>query len=45
MEPAYFALLSPASVYTLSVQGGPTTDAEAASDAFRPLLEGLLLAG
>jgi len=75
VEPAYFALLSPASAYTLSVQGGPTTDAEAASfavapyaadavavrrwddaamdpaadvpgfDAYRPLLEGLLLAG
>jgi phosphonate degradation associated HDIG domain protein len=28
-EPAYFALLSPASVYTLSVQGGPMTAAEA----------------
>ena len=74
-EPDYFALLSPASVYTLSVQGGPMTDAEAAAfaaapyaadavavrrwddiakdpaagvpgfDAYRPLLEGLLLAG
>ena len=74
-EPAYFALLSPASVYTLSVQGGPMTAAEAARfaaapyaadavavrrwddtakdpaagvpgfDAYRPLLEGLLLAG
>ena len=75
VEPAYLALLSPASVYTLSVQGGPMTGAEAARfaaapyaadavavrrwddtakdpaagvpgfDAYRPLLEGLLLAG
>jgi gamma-butyrobetaine dioxygenase len=29
VEPGYFALLSPASVYTLSVQGGPMTEAEA----------------
>lgn len=29
VEPGYFALLSPASVYTLSVQGGPMTPAEA----------------
>jgi gamma-butyrobetaine dioxygenase len=29
-EPSYFALLSEASVYTLSVQGGPMTEAEAA---------------
>jgi gamma-butyrobetaine dioxygenase len=73
VEPAYFALLSPASVYTLSVQGGPMTPAEAARfaaapyaadavevrrwddaakdpdadvpgfDAYRPLIEGLLL--
>jgi gamma-butyrobetaine dioxygenase len=28
-EPAYFGQLSEASVYTLSVQGGPMTDAEA----------------
>ena len=28
-EPGYFAKLSPASVYTLSVQGGPMTEAEA----------------
>ncbi len=28
-EPGYFALLSPASVYTLSVQGGPMSAAEA----------------
>jgi gamma-butyrobetaine dioxygenase len=31
-EPGYFALLSPASVYTLSLQGGPMTAAE--TDAF-----------
>lgn len=29
VEPGYLALLSPASVYTLSVQGGPMTPAEA----------------
>jgi gamma-butyrobetaine dioxygenase len=29
VEPGYFELLSPASVYTLSVQGGPMTAAEA----------------
>jgi len=29
VEPSYFARLSPASVYTLSVQGGPMTEAEA----------------
>jgi gamma-butyrobetaine dioxygenase len=29
VEPGYFELLSPASVYTLSVQGGPMTPAEA----------------
>ena len=75
VEPAYFARLSPASVYTLSVQGGPMTAAEAARfaaaphaadavavrrwddaakdpaadvpgfDAYRPLIEALLLAG
>ena len=74
-EPGYLGLLSPASVYTLSLQGGPMSDAEAAAftagpyaadavavrrwdDAakdpgaevpgfacYRPLLEGLLLAG
>ena len=74
-EPGYFALLSPASVYTLSLQGGPMAPAEAGSFAagryaadavavrrwddaakdpaadvpgfawYRPLLEGLLLAG
>jgi gamma-butyrobetaine dioxygenase len=30
-EPGYFATLSPASVYTLSVQGGPMTGAEASA--------------
>jgi gamma-butyrobetaine dioxygenase len=35
-EPGYFALLSPASVHTLSVQGGPMTAAEAASFAAGP---------
>ena len=29
VEPSYYALLSEASVYTLSVQGGPMTEAEA----------------
>jgi gamma-butyrobetaine dioxygenase len=29
VEPSYFALLSPASVYTLSVQGGPLSEARA----------------
>jgi gamma-butyrobetaine dioxygenase len=29
VEPSYFALLSEASVYTLSVQGGPMSTAEA----------------
>ena len=32
-EPGYLALLSPASVYTLSLQGGPMTAAEAAAFA------------
>ena len=32
-EPGYLALLSPASVYTLSLQGGPMTDEEAAQFA------------
>ena len=35
-EPGYFALLSPASVYTLSLQGGPMTPAEAAAFASGP---------
>jgi gamma-butyrobetaine dioxygenase len=38
-EPAYLALLSPASVYTLSVQGGPMTAAEAAAFAAVPYAE------
>src|SRR5580704_1960106 len=32
-EPGYFALLSPASVYTLSLQGGPMAPAEAGAFA------------
>jgi gamma-butyrobetaine dioxygenase len=35
-EPGYLALLSPASVYTLSLQGGPMTGAEAAAFAAGP---------
>jgi len=35
-EPGYFGLLSPASVYTLSLQGGPMTGAEAAAFAAGP---------
>ena len=35
-EPGYLALLSPASVYTLSLQGGPMADAEAAEFAAQP---------
>jgi gamma-butyrobetaine dioxygenase len=35
-EPGYLALLSSASVYTLSLQGGPMTDAEAAAFAAAP---------
>ena len=35
-EPGYFALLSPASVYTLSVQGGPMAAAEATAFAAAP---------
>jgi gamma-butyrobetaine dioxygenase len=35
-EPGYLALLSPASAYTLSVQGGPMTAAEAAAFAAVP---------
>jgi len=35
-EPAYFGLLSPASVYTLSLQGGPMTATEAAAFASAP---------
>ena len=36
VEPGYFELLSPASVYTLSVQGGPMTAAEAGAFAANP---------
>jgi gamma-butyrobetaine dioxygenase len=36
VEPGYLALLSPASVYTLSLQGGPMTGAEAAAFAAQP---------
>jgi len=35
-EPGYFGLLSPASVYTLTLQGGPMTDAEAGAFAAGP---------
>jgi gamma-butyrobetaine dioxygenase len=35
-EPGYLSLLSPASVYTLSLQGGPMTEAEAAAFAAGP---------
>jgi gamma-butyrobetaine dioxygenase len=35
-EPGYFALLSPASVFTLSVQGGPMTEDEAREFAANP---------
>jgi gamma-butyrobetaine dioxygenase len=35
-EPGYLTLLSPASVYTLSLQGGPMTAAEATDFAARP---------
>jgi gamma-butyrobetaine dioxygenase len=36
VEPGYFALLSPASVHTLSVQGGSMTPAQAEAFAARP---------
>jgi gamma-butyrobetaine dioxygenase len=36
VEPAYFALLSEASVYTLSVQGGPMTAGQARDFAAHP---------
>ena len=39
-EPGYFALLSAASVYTLSVQGGPMTAAEADEFAAGPYAAG-----
>jgi gamma-butyrobetaine dioxygenase len=35
-EPGYLAMLSPASVYTLSLQGGPMTAIEAGQFASRP---------
>ena len=35
-EPGYLGLLSPASVYTLTLQGGPMTDAEAGAFAAGP---------
>jgi gamma-butyrobetaine dioxygenase len=35
-EPGYLGLLSPASVYTLSLQGGPMSEAEAAAFAAGP---------
>jgi gamma-butyrobetaine dioxygenase len=35
-EPGYFARLSPASVYTLSLQGGPMSEADAAAFRDRP---------
>jgi gamma-butyrobetaine dioxygenase len=38
-EPDYFARLSPASVHTLSVQGGPMRPAEAARFAAEPFAE------
>ncbi|MFC4943542.1 HD domain-containing protein [Pseudonocardia sp. GCM10023141] len=36
VEPEYFAQLSPASVYTLSLQGGPMSPAEVATFAAHP---------
>jgi gamma-butyrobetaine dioxygenase len=39
-EPGYLGLLSPASVHTLSLQGGPMTAAEAAGFAARPYAAG-----
>jgi len=36
VEPGYLGKLSPASVYTLGVQGGPMSDAEAGEFAARP---------
>ena len=39
-EPGYAGLLSPASVYTLSLQGGPMTAAEAAAFAAAPYAAG-----
>jgi gamma-butyrobetaine dioxygenase len=39
-EPGYLALLSPASVYTLSLQGGPMTGTEAAAFTAGPYAAG-----
>ncbi|HEY2237725.1 MAG TPA: hypothetical protein VGI21_02995 [Streptosporangiaceae bacterium] len=39
VEPGYYGQLSAASVYTLSVQGGPMNDAEAAAFAAGPYAE------
>jgi gamma-butyrobetaine dioxygenase len=39
-EPGYLGLLSPASVYTLSLQGGPMSDEEAAAFAAGPYAAG-----
>jgi gamma-butyrobetaine dioxygenase len=41
-EPGYFGLLSPASVYTLSLQGGPMSAAEAAAFAAGRYAEGAM---
>jgi gamma-butyrobetaine dioxygenase len=41
-EPGYLALLSPASVYTLSLQGGPMTAAEAAGFRSEPYADGAI---
>jgi len=43
VEPGYAATLSPASVYTLSVQGGPMREAEAREFAAGPYAEGACL--
>lgn len=43
VEPGYFAGLSSASVYTLSVQGGPMTAEEVAAFESQPLLDDALL--
>src|SRR6202042_1447751 len=40
VEPGYADTLSPASVYTLSVQGGPMSEAEAAAFAAGPYAAG-----
>ena len=39
-EPGYLGLLSPASVYTLSLQGGPMSESEAAAFAAGPYAAG-----